>query len=572
MTEGAAGSEPGMLGVLCERYWALELERHPTSATLLGVHDHDDRLEDLSEDGDAAHCLELRDLRERLDGLVPQLTLHTEQVTAALLGHQLRTAITDLELRLVELASDHMDGPHAALLMTAPQLTYPEPSHAEAALIRSSQVPRLLGQALDRFRAGLGAGRTPAAAVLARTLNTLEGYLAGPLEADPFIAAGLPTDWDGAEAWKAEATELVRDRIRPAFRIYHQVLRDELLPQARDDEHAGWCWLPDGEALYAATIERHTTLDRSPEELHELGRQLCEVDLPARFAELGPAAVGAADPAEIFRRLRSDPSLRHRDADEVLAVARASVDRATAAMAGWFGRLPQAPCRVEPVPDFLAADAPYAYYFPPAPDRSRPGTYFVNTADPAGASRTEAESIAFHEAIPGHHLQISISQELDGLPEFQRHDGATAYIEGWGLYAERLADEMGLYSGPLDRIGMLTADAWRCARLVVDTGLHALGWSRRRAIDYFAEHTPVPLDQIEPEVDRYLAIPGQALSYKVGHLEIERLRAAAAAQLGGRFDVAGFHDAVLGSGAVTLPVLGAVVDDWVDSVNRAAPR
>lgn len=572
MTEGAVQGGSVTLAGLCEQYWAVELERHPTSATLLGVHDHDDRLEDLSEDGDAAHIALLADLRGRLEELTPQLARPSERVTASLLEHQLRSAITDLELRLVELASDHMDGPHAALLMTAPQLTYPEPSHAAAALIRYSQVPRLLGQALDRFRAGLDAGRTPAAAVLARTLNTLEGYLAGPLESDPFLAAGLPDDWEGAGAWQAEATELVQDRIRPTFRVYRDVLRDEVLPHARDDEHAGWCWLPDGEALYAATVARHTTLDRSPEELHELGRQLCEVDLPARFAELGPAAVGTADPAEIFRRLRTDPSLRHRDADEVLALARASVERATAAMAGWFGRLPRAACRVEPVPDFLAADAPYAYYFPPAPDRSRPGTYFVNTADPTGASRTEAESIAFHEAIPGHHLQISISQELDGLPEFQRHDGATAYIEGWGLYAERLADEMGLYSGPLDRIGMLTADAWRCARLVVDTGLHALGWSRQRAIDYFAVHTPVPLDQIEPEVDRYLAIPGQALSYKVGHLEIERLRAQAAAQLGERFDVAGFHDAVLGSGAVTLPVLGTVVGDWVDSVSRAAPR
>jgi uncharacterized protein (DUF885 family) len=234
-------------------------------------------------------------------------------------------------------------------------------------------------------------------------------------------------------------------------------------------------------------------------------------------------------------------------------------------MPAWFGRLPGSPCRVEPIPDFLAADAPYAYYFPPAPDGSRPGTYFINTADPAGSSRTEAESIAFHEAIPGHHLQIAISQELDGLPEFQRHDGATSYIEGWGLYAERLADEMGLYTGPLDRLGMLTADAWRSARLVVDTGLHALGWSRQQAVDYFTEHTPVPTDQIGPEVDRYLAMPGQALSYKVGQLEIERLRSESTERLGTRFDLPGFHDVVLGSGAVTLPVLGDLVEAWITS-------
>ncbi len=352
--------------------------------------------------------------------------------------------------------------------------------------------------------------------------------------------------------------ELVRTRV-------HEALAEQLAPVARSDEQAGWCWLPDGEELYLATIEQHTTLRSSPQELHDLGRRLCEEDLPQEFRSLGPAALDTDELTEIFARLRSDPALRHRDADEVVAIARDAVATATDAMPSWFGRLPSSACQVEPIPDFLAADAPYAYYFPPAADGSRPGTYFINTADPAGSSRTEAQSIAFHEAIPGHHLQIAISQELDGLPEFQRHDGATSYIEGWGLYAERLADEMGLYSGPLDRIGMLTADAWRSARLVVDTGLHALGWSRQRAVDYFVEHTPVPIDQVGPEVDRYMAMPGQALSYKVGQLEIDRLRAVAVQRLGDDFQIAAFHDVVLGQGAVTLPVLAGMVEDWLSS-------
>ena len=577
MTEGAAtgsditgsgtvtdGRSPALMD-LCARYWATALESQPTAATFLGVHDHDDRLEDLSEQGDATYRAALSAVAAELDALEPTLPGDADRVTASLLRHQLEVAITSIDLRLVELASDQMLGPHASLLMMAPQLTYPEPGHAEAALIRYSQVPRLLGQALDRFRAGVADGRPPAASVLARTLNTLDGYLAGPIESDPFLAPGLPEGWDGAEAWRAEAAELVRDRIRPAFAMYRDVLRDELAPVARDDEHAGWCWLPDGDEMYAATIRQHTTVDRPAEELHQLGRRLCEEELPREFCAIGPDAIGSSDLAVIFDRLRTDPALRHTDADEILAVARESVRRATEAMPGWFGRLPRALCQVEPIPDFLAADAPYAYYFPPAPDGSRPGTYFINTADPAGSSRTEAESIAFHEAIPGHHLQIAISQELDGLPEFQRHDGATSYIEGWGLYAERLADEMGLYSAPLDRLGMLTADAWRSARLVVDTGLHAMGWSRQQAVDYFTEHTPVPSDQIAAEVDRYLAMPGQALSYKVGQMEIERLRAHAETELHDRFDVAAFHDVVLGSGAVTLPVLADLVEAWVSS-------
>ncbi|MEZ5309778.1 MAG: DUF885 domain-containing protein [Microthrixaceae bacterium] len=194
-------------------------------------------------------------------------------------------------------------------------------------------------------------------------------------------------------------------------------------------------------------------------------------------------------------------------------------------------------------------------------DGTRPGTYFINTASPTDASRAEAESIAFHEAIPGHHLQIAISQELNSVPDFQKHEGNTAYVEGWALYAERLADEMGLYSDEVARIGMLAADSWRSARLVVDTGIHALGWSRRRAIDYFRDNTPVPMDQVESEVDRYIAIPGQALSYKVGQLEIERLRARSVERLGDAFSIKNFHDTVLGSGAVTLPVLAELVEE-----------
>jgi uncharacterized protein (DUF885 family) len=560
---GSTSTPATALADVADRYWRTSLAAMPSAATLLGVHDHDDQLEDLSVAADERHRDALAAQLEQLGALEPLLTAAADRVTASLLRHQLEVGISLIDLRVVELASDQMMGPHASLLMMVPQMTYPEPAHAEAALERYAQVPRMLDQAVDRFVAGVGAGRTPAASVLARTLNTLDSYLAGPVDQDPFLAPQLPAGWSSADAWRDRARTLVRETIRPAFSSYRDALADQLAPVARSDEQAGWCWLPDGEELYLATIEQHTTLRSSPQELHDLGRRLCEQDLPRQFLELGPAALDTAELSEIFARLRSDPALRHRDADEVVAIARDAVAVATEAMPAWFGRLPSSECQVEPIPDFLAADAPYAYYFPPAADGSRPGTYFINTADPQGSSRTEAQSIAFHEAIPGHHLQIAISQELDGLPEFQRHDGATSYIEGWGLYAERLADEMGLYSGPLDRIGMLTADAWRSARLVVDTGLHALGWSRQRAVDYFVEHTPVPIDQIGPEVDRYMAMPGQALSYKVGQLEIERLRSLAVQRLGDDFRIATFHDVVLGQGAVTLPVLAGMVEDWL---------
>jgi uncharacterized protein (DUF885 family) len=569
------GGRDPQLWDLADRYWTLSLADQPLAATLLGVHDHDDRIGDLSEGAEQEQRDRLVALRAEVDHLAAEGLSGADRITRSLLLHQLSRAVESADLRLVELASDQMDGPHAALLMIAPQLTYPEPEHADAALGRYELVPQYLEQALERFRAGLARGRTPAAAVIARSVNSLDGYLAGPVEEDPFLAAQLPAAWSGddstrADAWRDSLLDVVRDRIRPAFVAYRDALRDELGPAARDDEHAGWGWLPDGDQLYAALIRAHTTIDTSPAALHEIGVEHTERLLPEEYRRIAPSCLGTDVLDEVFERLRNDPALRHRDAQEVVETARSTVARATAAMPRWFGRLPVAPCEVAPIPAFLAQDAPYAYYFPPATDGSRPGTYFINTADPEGASRTEAESIAFHEAIPGHHLQIAISQELDGLPEFQRHDGATSYVEGWGLYAERLADEMGLYTGELDRLGMLTADSWRSARLVVDTGLHALGWSRQRAIDYFTEHTPVPLDQILPEVDRYLAIPAQALSYKVGQLEIQRLRSEAEQRLGDRFDLPGFHDVVLASGAVTLPVLGDLVRDWIAAQNPAA--
>jgi uncharacterized protein (DUF885 family) len=204
-----------------------------------------------------------------------------------------------------------------------------------------------------------------------------------------------------------------------------------------------------------------------------------------------------------------------------------------------------------------------AYYRPPAADGSRPGSYYINTSEPETRPRYEAEVLAFHEAVPGHHLQLAIAQELEGLPAFRRLAGPTAYIEGWGLYTERLSAEMGLFSGDMDRFGILSFDAWRACRLVVDTGLHAMGWSRDRAIRFMVEHTALAENNIANEVDRYLAMPGQALAYKLGQREILRLRDAARTALGDRFDIRGFHDVVLGQGAIGLPTLGAVVEDWI---------
>ena len=553
---------------LADEYWESVLVASPSFATLLGDRRFDDRIEDLSVEAEDALRATWTDLLAQVDAIETGDLHRGDRVTHSLLRGELAQNIEGLALRLSELSSDQMDGVHAGLLTLAPQVDAPTPASAAALVQRHRQIGTLLDQALERFRAGLAAGRTPARIVIDRSLNQLDGYLASSLDDDPFVTLPGPAAWaadpDADAAWRAELTEVARDVIRPAFQRYRDVLAAELLPVARPDDRCGLSWLDDGPAIYQALIHHHTTLDDlGAEEIHHLG--LAEIaGLADEYAEVGERLFGTTDLAEIFDRLRNDPALRYDRSDEMMADARRYLDGARTAMGDWFGRLPQSDCDIKAVPEFLAADAPAAYYFPPAADGSRPGAYFVNNANPGEHNRYEMASVAYHEAIPGHHLQLTIANELVELPRFQRFSfGNTAFVEGWALYTERLAAEMGLYAGDLEHIGMLAADSWRSARLVVDTGLHALGWSRQRAIDFMVANVPVGIEQIEIEIDRYIAIPGQALAYKVGQLEIRRVRALARDQRDGDFDIKAFHDVVLGSGSVSLPALRQMVDDWI---------
>jgi uncharacterized protein (DUF885 family) len=549
------------LAALADEYWQAWLAAHPRGATIIGDHRFDDRIEDLTaaaEEADKARAVELLG---RLDALDAAGLDERASVTRALLRAELVRDIDLARARLTELASDQMDGVHAQLLMEAPQVNAPTPASAEALVARHRQIGTMIDQALDRFRAGLAAGRTPARIAIERSLQQLDGYLAGGPETDPFVTMAGPPDWAGEADWRSDLAAASREVIRPALARYRTMLADELLPVARPDDRCGLSWLgADGEALYDVLIRQHTTVgDLTPQEIHDVGR--AEIDrLAEEYAIVGQRLLGTTDTTEIFDRLRGDPSLHYDRGDEIMADARRALDAAAGAMGNWFGRLPEAPCAVEAVPDFLAAHAPSAYYFPPAADGTRPGAYYVSLWKPEGRARFETESVAYHEGIPGHHLQLTIAAELSDLPDFQRYSwGNTAFVEGWALYAERLADEMGLYGDDLARMGMLANDSWRSARLVVDTGLHALGWSRQRAIDFMVATVPVAPAEIEIEVDRYIAIPGQAVSYKVGQLEIQRLRRIAEDRLGGAFDIKAFHDTVLGSGSVSLSVLRGLV-------------
>ena len=558
------------LAALAADYWDLTMRTNPSWATLLGDHRFDDQIEDFTEDGSAAERAALTGIAARLGGIDRASLGTVDLVTAELLASDVSDRIRTIDLRIVELSSNQMDGPHVQYLISTPEIAPETPDQARMLVVRFGRLGSALDGAVERWRAGVAAGRTPARLCIERSLSSVDGYLGSSLDDDLFVNVAAPPGWDGEAAWREELRRVVRESVRPAYQRVRDALAEELRPVARPDDRAGVCWLDGGEELYAELIRLHTSLPIPAQELHDIGVEAVERTLPEEYATIGARALGVDDPAEIYRRVREDRELRFASKDEIVQLAEATVSRAEAAMGPWFGRLPRATCRVEPVPAFLAEDAPGAYYFPPAADGSRPGTYYVNRRNATDQSRVEAESIAFHEAIPGHHLQLAIASELEDLPAFRRlGSGSTAYIEGWALYAERLADEMGLYSDDVARLGMLAGDSWRAGRLVVDTGLHALGWSRQQARDYLWENSPVGADELEAEIDRYVAIPGQAVSYKTGQREIMALRAGAEERLGERFDIAGFHDTVLGSGGVTLPVLRDLVEDWIERTATA---
>jgi uncharacterized protein (DUF885 family) len=451
-----------------------------------------------------------------------------------------------------------------------PMVTISSRGQADAYVDRLSVIPSVLQTLADRHRTGVASGRVPVRHLVEAAVAHVDRYLAS---ADDPLRKPTPPDGAGIDvaAFAEQRDGVIRDTVRPAYAAYRDVLRDEIAPHGRDRDHPGLCWLPDGDDIYARLITMHTTTRRSAEELHQIGLDMI-ARLGDEYREIGARVFGTSDLPEIFHRLRTDHTLRWRDGGELLDAARAAVRRAEAAAPEWFGRLPSHNCEVRPVPADEAPGAAGAYYMQPSMDGSRPGIYFANTYEAQERDRHVCESTAFHEAVPGHHFQLTIAQDLTNLPMLRRLAEFTAYTEGWGLYSERLAVEMGLYSDDIALLGMLSTDSMRAARLVVDTGLHAKGWSRQQTMQYMLEHTPMMPVEIESETDRYIADPGQALAYMVGRLEIQRIRAVAEAALGPAFDIRAFHDTVLCNGALPLGVLAEVVDAWVADTAACVPQ
>ena len=562
--EAAAGVTDPALRDLLAREWDARMRASPTWATHLGDHRFDDRMDDVSPAGVAAARAERRDFLAEARALPVDRLEPADRMTLALFTETLAG-----ELALAACAPETWrvsarENAITAWIALGEDLVIASRADAAHLLARYCAMPRAIDGASDNLRVGLAVGKTAAAESLRRTVLLLDGELAKPARDWGLAVAAVHPHpgWtaDDEQTFAVAITRAVDEGIRPAIRRYRDLLADEILPRARAAEGLGA--MPGGPACYRALIRSNTTVDQTAEELHALGRaEIARVD--GELEELGDKVFGTRDLPAILARLRGDPRLSFHDAGEIEAAARRALGAAKAKIPSFFGLLPRADCSVGRIPDYEAPYTTTGYYREANPDGSRPGIYMVNVYAPRTRPRYDAEVLAFHESIPGHHLQIAIAQELPQLPAFRRFGAWTAFVEGWALYSERLADEMGLYSGDLDRMGMLSFDAWRGARLVVDTGIHAMGWTRAQAEQYLRDHTALGENNIVNEVDRYIGDPAQALAYKVGELTIRALRADAEKRLGARFDLKAFHDVVLGGGAVTLAVLRERVEEWI---------
>lgn len=559
------------LAAVSAEFFQLQHSSDPFNATQLGVTGFDHLVPDPSRAGSAATIAALADLERRLAAIDPAGLNEPDRINAAVLARLAWGARSDLEHCLWETSAsaDAYSSPQAMMFLAVPTVALVDETAAEHYLTRLAGLPVYLDAIADRLRAAAAEGRIPTRVGVGQAIKQLTGHLALDDDRDTLlrplrVASGID------ERWHRRAIGVLHTSVRPALQRLLACLSNELLPIARDDEHVGIKFVPGGEEGYRAAVRRHTTTDLTPDEIHQIGLD-CVAGLRTEWQELGARVLGTAELPEIFAKLRLDPALRFTERSEIVEAVTQALHRAEAARPQWFPPFDIADCVIEEINPIEAENAAAAYYRPPAGDGSRPGAHCVLTVDPQERFVYEYESLAFHESTPGHHLQISSAQTLTELPDYRRFLDAEVcgYVEGWGLYSERLADEMGLYTSDVARLGMLSGDALRACRLVVDTGMHHLGWSRDRARQYMWDNTATTAANVRNEIDRYISWPGQALAYMIGRREISRLRALAEQRLGADFDIRGFHGAVLGNGAVPLDVLEQIVLQWIDSSSPA---
>lgn len=537
------------LATLAEQYQRFRYRQNPLWAHMMGEYSVADAYTNVSASAEESAVAEARRFADRAQEIPEGGLTEDQRLSRSMLLWDATSTAEVGALRSAEYGANPIFGAQASLGTYVPKLSLPTPEVADAMVDKLRGVARYFHDLADRHRQGVAGGRTPAAFATADTIAQLDEWLTTPVVEDRLLAIGATPPGFDRDALRQRMRRVVEDDVRPALATYRAVLHDEVMPVAREDDLVGLLHLPDGEEAYATLVRHYTTTDLTPQEIHDIGlRQVAALE--EEYAALGPAAVGTDDVPAVLAALRDDPALHCTDGAEIVTASRVAMAKARAAMTDWFGRLPRSECDVE-----ATTSGAIAYYFRPAMDGTRGGVFFVNVSDPVGWGRYEVEATAFHEGIPGHHLQIAIAQELTDVPEFRQTAFVTAYSEGWALYTERLADEMNLYGSPLDRMGMLANDSMRACRLVVDTGMHALGWSRQQAVDYLLANSEKSLGHATAEIDRYAVTPGQALSYMIGRLEIQRIRGEAERRQGDRFAIKDFHDAVLEPGPLPLGLL-----------------
>jgi uncharacterized protein (DUF885 family) len=553
------------LNTLFSDYWEQQLKESPEFASTLGDKRYDDQLSDYSVAGYNAHLERGRAVLDRLGAIDTAGLPLQEQLSKDLLVRKLVDEQEEARFKPWEMPVSQFNGLHLELPQLVPQLSFDTADDYDHYITRLGKVPTAFAQITDDMMTGMDDNRMPPKFLLEKALVQVNTLAQQKPEESPFalplkkLPASIPQTQQ-AEI-RQQMLKAIATQVLPAYARFGRFLSAQYIPHGRT-EPGVWS-LSDGDAYYKFLVRRSTTTDLTPDEIHKIGEQQVIEDETQMLVIA--KKLGFADLQALRASIPNNPKLHATSADALIAVYRGYLDGMRPKLPQLFGRLPKAPLDVQAVPDYMAKNQAPAYYQHGTPDGKRPGIFFVNTYNYAQRPLTTAETVAYHEGLPGHHLQIAIAQELTGIPEFRKHNYYTAYTEGWGLYAEHLGKDVGFYTDAYSDYGRLEGDIWRAIRLVVDTGVHSEHWNREQMVDYFHAHSSVAETDVQAEVDRYIAWPAQALGYKIGQLKFLELRAKAQQALGPKFDIRGFHVTILDSGALPLDVVEQRVNAWIAS-------
>jgi uncharacterized protein (DUF885 family) len=544
--------------------WDYDMENFPEFATYVGRPGHDDRWTDNSLEAIARRNGELPTPLKVIQTIDRSKLNVADQLSHDLFKKQVEREVEGLRFKGEYLAINQLGGVQQDVPQMFEVMPHRSVKDYENIIARLKSVPTVIEQTMVLLKKGLETGITEPRITLRDVPQQVESELVADPVKNPMLQAftefpaGIPMPEQ--ERLRKEAGNALTNQVIPAFKELKEFLVKTYIPGCR--ETIGLSDLPDGKAWYEMNVRNTTTTSLTPKQIHETG--LAEVKrIRAQMEEVIAQTGFKGSFAEFTQFLRTDPQFYYTDAESLLRGYRDIAKRADPELAKLFGKLPRLPYGVVPVPAYSEKSQTTAYYQPGSPNAGRPGYFYANTYDLKTRPKWEMEPLSLHEAVPGHHIQISLAQEMEGMPEFRKHGGYTAFVEGWGLYSESLGVEMGFYKDPYSNFGRLTYEMWRAIRLVVDTGMHSMGWSRQQAIDYFLANASKNEHDITVEVDRYIVWPGQALAYKIGELKIKELRAYAKKELGDKFDVRAFHDELLGNGALPLDVLEKRMKEWV---------